>query len=312
MRVRPRLLAVLPVLSLVLVGCGGGDDTSSSSPGAADKGALVVGAANFSENTLLANMYAKVLEKAGYDVTIRSLQSREIFEPALEQGQIDVIPEYVGTLTEFLNKKLNGPTATPVASADLAQTVTGLRGLAERQGLAVFEPSQAADQNAFAVTTKFAADNGLTTLSDLSRYSGPLVLGGPAECPTRPFCQPGLASTYGLKFTGFRALDAGGPLTKRAIADGTVQLGLVFSSDGGIEANDLQVLTDDKGLQTVDNIVPVVNKSKADKPDIRAALDGVSKALTTEELIGLNKQIDVDRANPERVAEDYLQKEGLL
>jgi osmoprotectant transport system substrate-binding protein len=197
-------------------------------------GKVVVGAANFSENQILGNLYAEVLKAAGFDASVKPVTNREVYEPALERGEIQVMPEYAGTLTEFLNKKLNGPDAPALASSDLTATVAALRGLADRKGLKVLEPSQAADQNAFAVTRTFATANNLKTLSDLKNYKGTLVLGGPPECPTRPFCQPGLEKTYGLSFASFVSLDAGGPLTKAALKSGKVQLGLVFSSDGSL------------------------------------------------------------------------------
>ena len=197
-------------------------------------GKLVVGAANFSENQILANLYAVALEAAGFDPEVKPVTNREVYAPALERGEIDVMPEYVGTLTEFLNKKANGPEAEAVASGDLEATTAALRDLAGDVGLTVLEPSEAADQNAFAVTRAFAEANDLTTLSDLADYEGELVLGGPPECPTRPFCQPGLEETYGIEFSGFKALDAGGPLTKTALREGEIQVGLVFSSDGSL------------------------------------------------------------------------------
>ena len=198
------------------------------------KGRLVVGAANFSESTTLANLYADVLKAAGFDASVKSVSSREVYEPALEKGDLDVFPEYVGTLTEFLNKKANGAKATPKASGDLDATVAALRGLAGPRGLTVYTPAAAADQNAFAVTKNFAKANNLTKLSDLKKVKTKLVLGGPPECPTRPFCEPGLEKTYGLTFASFKTLDAGGPLTKAALKDGSIQVGLVFSSDGSL------------------------------------------------------------------------------
>jgi len=191
------------------------------------------------------------------------------------------------------------------------KTVSALKSLLEPKGVKVLTPSPATDQNAFAVTAKFATDNNLTTLSDLASYKGKLVLGGPSECPKRPFCQLGLERTYGLKFTGFQSLDTGGPLTKTAIKNGKVQIGLVFSSDGGIEALGLKVLEDDKGLQNADNVVPVVRSAKA-KADLTAALDKVSAALTTDELVALNKKADIDRQNPKQVAMDFLRSKGLI
>lgn len=195
-------------------------------------GSLTVGAANFSENITVAEIYAAVLRSAGYTVDVRTIGNRETYMPALIGGSVNIVPEYAGTVTEFLNKQINGANAAPLASGDLNATVAKLATLASQKGLTFGTPSAAQDQNAFAVTKAFADAHGVTTLSGLAKACGPIALGGPAECPDRPFCQPGLQSTYGLKFSEFRSLDAGGPLTKAAIRKGDVVLGLVFSSDG--------------------------------------------------------------------------------
>ncbi len=197
-------------------------------------GKLVVGAANFSESVTLANVYADALQAAGFDIEVKTLDSREVYEPALEKGDLDVFPEYVGSLTTFLNTKVNGPNAASKSSSDLDSTLANLRALAGPRGLTVYTPAAADDKNAFAVTKKFATDNNLTKLSDLKNVKTPLVLGGPAECPTRPFCQLGLEKTYGLKFASFKSLDAAGPITKQALQNGTIQVGLVLSSDGSL------------------------------------------------------------------------------
>jgi osmoprotectant transport system substrate-binding protein len=316
---RPRpvaLAAVLATAALVATGCGGSSSTSSSSSaspsasGAAGSGPVTIAAFNFGESQILANMYKSVLDKAGYQATVKSLTNREVVEPALEKGDLDVVAEYVGTLTDFLNKKDNGPDAASPATPDVAQTATALRALTGKRNLTVLTPSPATDQNAFAVTKDFATKNKLTTLSDLSGYTGKLSLGGPPECPTRPRCQPGLEKTYGLKFADFKSLDAGGPLTKQAIKGGQVDIGLVFSSDGGIDALGLQVLTDDKKLQTADNLVPVVRTDKAKEPLI-GALNKVSASMSTDELVKLNKRVDVDREDPATVAKDFLKTKGL-
>jgi osmoprotectant transport system substrate-binding protein len=194
-------------------------------------GKIVVGAANFSENEILANLYVEVLKKAGYSASVKNVQSREVYEPALEHGQLDVMPEYAATLTEFLNTKDNGPNAKPLASPDITTTVAALKTLGAKHGLTPLDPSTATDENAFAVRKDFAEANHLTKLSDLANYHGKLVLGGPPECPTRPFCELGLKQKYGITFTGFKALDAGGPVTVAAIRNSNVQIGLVFSSD---------------------------------------------------------------------------------
>jgi len=200
-------------------------------------GAISVGGANFTESTVLANIYADVLKAAGFDATVKQVGSRDLYLPALEKGaEIQAFPEYLATVTEAINKQVNGPNATAVASGDVQATLTAVKPLAQKKGLTFGTPSDAADENAFAVTQTLADKLKVTTLSELADAckDGSLVLGGPPECPTRPFCQPGLEKTYGLKFGNFTALDAGGPLTKAGIQQGKVSIGLVFSSDGAL------------------------------------------------------------------------------
>lgn len=199
-------------------------------------GAVTIGAANFSENQTVAELYKIALSAAGFTARVQTIGNRELYEPALEKGQLQVVPEYTGTLTEFLNPKVNGANPTPLASSDLDATVTALKGLGEKLGLSFGQPSQAADQNTFAVTKAFADKYGVTTLSDFARKcSGKeSVLGGPPECPQRPFCQVGLEKTYGITFGKFTSLDAGGPQTKSGLTTGTISIGLVFSSDAAL------------------------------------------------------------------------------
>jgi osmoprotectant transport system substrate-binding protein len=285
--------------------------SASSSP----VGTIVIGAANFGENEIIANLYALALEKAGFKATVKTVGAREIAEPALEKGSsgggVDVLPEYLATDTEYFNTTKNGKNATAVASGDVAKTLAAGQALANDYGVTFLTPSAAQDTNAFAVTAKFAAANHLTTLSDLAGYKGKLILGGPSECPTRPYCEPGLEHTYGLKFSSFKALDAGGPLTKAAIAQGKVTIGLVFSSDGGIAANGLQVLLDDKHLQNADNVVAAVKTSLASNAALVAALNTVDAALTTTDLVDLNKSVDVDHKDPAAVAKTYATSKGI-
>jgi osmoprotectant transport system substrate-binding protein len=196
-------------------------------------GAIKVGGSNFTESTVLANIYADVLKQAGFDASVQEVGNRELYLKALEAGDIQVFPEYLSTFTEFLD----ADESRQVASGDVDKTLAALKPLAEKAGLTVGEPSDAADQNAFAVTKKFADNLGVTTLSELGEACGSgLVLGGPTECPDRPFCQPGLEKTYGLKFDSFRELDTGGPLTKTGLKQGQISIGLVFSSDGALAA----------------------------------------------------------------------------
>jgi len=199
-------------------------------------GTVVVGAANFNESATLANIYALTLKGAGYTASVKTIGNRELYLPALQKGTVQVFPEYLGTLTEFLNKQQNGASPSPKASSDADATLAALTELGKKANLTFGKPSAAADQNAFAVTKKLADDQGLKTLSDFAeKCSGSAtILGGPPECTERPFCQPGLEKTYGIEFGKFVALDTGGPLTKTGLKTGKVTIGLVFSSDGGL------------------------------------------------------------------------------
>ncbi|MEV4543040.1 glycine betaine ABC transporter substrate-binding protein [Micromonospora echinaurantiaca] len=199
-------------------------------------GQIVVGAGNFSESQTLAELYKITLTAAGYQVRVQQIGSREIYEPALEKGEIQVVPEYAATMAEFLNTKANGQNAQPVSSPELDKTVTALKAAGDKVGIAFGAPSAAQDQNAFAVTKAFADKYGVSTLSDLAaKCSGQAtVLAGPPECPQRPKCQAGLVEVYDFKAGSFSSLDAGGPQTKNALKTGAASVGLVFSSDGAL------------------------------------------------------------------------------
>jgi osmoprotectant transport system substrate-binding protein len=304
LRVRVGVVALVG-LTLLTGACASDDEG-----GGGGARTMVVGSAPFAESVILANMYAKALEAKGYTVQLKSgLGQREIYLPALEKGGrdngIDLVPEYVGTLLEFVNKNAGE------ASGDLDKTVSKLRERLEPLGISALTPSPAADQNAFAVTRATADQYQLKKLSDVTRVAGDLTLGAGAECPTRPFCLPGLEKTYGLKFKGFRALDSCGPRTVEALANNDVQIGLVCSSQGAVAARDLVVLEDDKKLQTVDNIVPAIRKELA-TDEVTEVLNRISSELNTADLTLLNKRVEIDKEDPAVVAESWLRDHGLL
>src|SRR5690554_2256276 len=207
------------------------EQAGMSLPETGDDQDIVIGAANFTENITLAEIYAEVLDEIGYDTDVREIGNRETYLPALTGGEIDIVPEYAATFAEFLD----GDVDNVVASGDIDQTVTALAPLAEAQGLVIGQAADAQNQNAYAVTQGFQDQYGVTTLSELAEACGEgIVLGGPPECPERLFCQPGLENEYGIVVAEFRSLDAGGPLTKTAITTGEVAVGMVFSSDGAL------------------------------------------------------------------------------
>ncbi len=301
---RARALVALALVPTMAAAC-----SSESESAAPATKTVVVGSAPFSESVILANIYAGALENEGYRVTVRKgLGQREIYLPALQQGGanngIDLVPEYVGTLLEFVNRNAGE------ATGDVDESVRKLRGRLQDMGLTALNPSPATDQNAFAVTRATADRLRLRKLSDLTPVAGNMTLGAGPECPARPFCQPGLERTYGLKFRTFRPLDSGGPRTIEALKAGDIDVGLVFTSSAAVADPGLVVLEDDKRLQTADNIVPAIRQDVVDDR-IRSVLNKVSAALTTSDLIQLNKRADVDKEDPEALAREWLQQHGL-
>ncbi|MGO4422139.1 ABC transporter substrate-binding protein, partial [Streptomyces sp. MCAF7] len=237
---------------------------------------------------------------------------RELYEPSLEKGEIDVVPEYAATMAEYLNLKKNGPKAKPVASSDVDATVKVLRELAEPRGLKALEPGEAVDQNAFAVRKDFASEHSLKTLSDLGKSKQKIKLAAGDECPKRPFCQPGLEKTYGIDITGIDPLDIGSVQAKQAVKDGKDEMLLTTSTDATLDQFGLVLLADDKKLQNADNVLPVVNAKSAGSEKIAKALNKLNKVLTTADLTELNKKVDSERLKASDVAKDYLKEKGLV
>jgi osmoprotectant transport system substrate-binding protein len=304
---RKGALGVALVALLLAGACGSSKKTTApTATTAANKPAITVASFNFGESEILAQMYAQALQAKGYKVTVKDkLGNREVVEPALERGEIDLVPEYAATVLEFLNK------GAGEASSDLSTTVSKLGERYKDKSVSVLTPSTAQDGNAFAVTQATATKYKLKTLSDVAPVAGQMVLGGPPECPQRPFCQAGLSSKYGLKFKSFKSTDAGGPLTKAALDNGDIQLGLIFSSDASIVVKNYVVLDDDKHLQATDNVVPVIRTDKA-TDDVKNILNKVSAALDTTKLVSLNKSVDVDHMDPADVAKKFLTDNSLL
>ena len=296
------------LLALLLLGaCGGpgGDEPSEDTDagGGGDKGTVTVGSDSFAEAQIVGEMYAQVLENAGYTVERQlDLESREVRLPAMEDGEIDIAPEYLASLLSVLD-----PKATP--TSDPEEVATELEPLLSERGLETLEPSDVVDTNAFVVTQETADEHGLTTVGDLAHVAGDMVLGAPAECPKRPFCIPGLKDVYGVEFGEFKPLEYGATVT--ALEGGAIDVGLLFSTDGTIADKGFVVLEDDKGLQAADNITPLVRSEILDG-EIEALLNEVSAAITEDEITELNKRANVDVEDPATLAEEFLTDAGLI
>lgn len=286
--------ATLVALALLAAACGSGEDS-----GTKDGPTITIGSGNFPESELLGEIYAQILESEGYSVERKlNTGNREVYATALEGGQLDLLPEYVGTALAF-----KGGTPT----ADAAATAENLREVWAADGIAVLEPAPAEDKNGIVVRRDTADALGLSKISDLASHTD-LVFGGPPECPEREFCLIGLTDVYGLSFAEFKPLDTGGPLTVAALEGDEIQVALLFTSDGVIAAKELVLLDDDKGLQPADNVTPVIRQEIVDAygDDLVNALNRASAALDLDELIEMNRRMGVDGDDPELVAKDWI------
>lgn len=309
-------LAAAGALMLATAGCG--DDledpeAGSGDNGGGDKGSVVVGGQDFTESQILAAIYEKLLTGEGYDVETKLVTTRDVYLPELAGGNVDIVPDYLAGITDFLNSEANGPDAELVSSNDVDETLAALEPLAEAQGIAILPPSEATNQNAFFVTTEFAEANDLETLSDFAALGQPIKLGGPEDCAGRADCQGGLESVYGFEITELVPLGFGSPQVKDAVLNGEVQLGETGTTDGTLGEMGLTLLEDDKGIQPAQNLTPAVNAEfLADNPDLEELFNELSDALSTEDLAEMNVKVDLERQKPADVAQEFLEGKGLL
>ena len=299
-----RSIGLLAVVPLVLSACVGSGPTEGDVRG---DDAVTVASFNFPESVLLAELYAQAMEAGGFRVHREiALGPRELVMPALVGGLIEFVPEYAGSGLQFLA----GSAAT---SPDLAADYRLFTDRLAELDVTALDASPAEDQNGFAVTTETADRYGLRTLSNLAAVSHELVFGGPLECTTRPFCLPGLERRYGIVFGNVLSnLDVGGPRTVAALAEGTIDVGLLFTSDGSIELNDFVLLRDDLDLQPAENVTPVIRSDALARfgPGLAERVNAVSELLSTDELRSMNAEV-ARGADPVAIASDWLASNGL-
>lgn len=290
------LVAAAVALTVGLTACG---DDSESEPGGGSKGDIKVGAFDFPEGRLLANVYVAALNKAGYNASVVQLSQREAVQLALQKGDIDVVPEYVSSSLNFYKAES--------ATSDSAKNLSELKTLASAKGVTYLTPSPATDNYAYVVSKDFSDTNSITTVSQLATYSQktPVAMGGSQECRDRSYCKLGLEKTYGMKIGAYKVI----VLSSQPAVDGLIkndyQVAVFNSSDGVLATNPVVTLEDDKGLNPDDYIVPAVNAKKV-TPELETALNDVSSKLTQEELLRMNKETQNDRRPFDKVAEDFV------
>jgi osmoprotectant transport system substrate-binding protein len=306
---RPRftglaLGAMLVALTIVLAACGSSSKPSSSTNTSAPtaKTKINVGQKDFAGAVLLSQLYGQALAAKNFDVKYTNLGPTEVTYKALKDGNIDLYGEYQGTMLTYLGGTPTGDAAK--VNADLQAKVAADKNKAS-------SPSTALDVNGFYVTKDTATKYHLTKLSDLTAVAPQLVFGGPAECETRPLC---LGTTeqqlYNLKFKTVKKLDAGGPITTKALKEGSIQVGLLFTGSSVIDPS-FQLLTDDKGLQPADDAIAVW-RTAVDSPALDAVISAVNAKLDTAAYNKMALQIFNDKADPSDVAKTWLSDNGLI
>ena len=298
-------VALIAASLLGLTACGSSEDplASSAPSGSASAGGsggpIVVGGANFSESTLLAEIYAGALKAKGIDATTKpNIGSREIYLRALEDNSVQVFPEYTGALAFNYDKEFTGTDPDEVY-AKVQQVLP--------KTLTVLDKSAAEDNDSIVVTKETAAKYNLKSIADLKAVANDLTLTAPPEFKGRPQGIPGLEKTYGVTFRSFRPLTGQGIV--QALKNGQADVANIYSTDPAIAANDFLALEDTKKNFGSQNIVPLVRADRAE--EVKAALNAVSAKLTTEAISDLLTQTDIDKKDPKIVAQEFLTDNGL-
>jgi osmoprotectant transport system substrate-binding protein len=288
---------VLAASSLVLAGC-------SSSPASTAKPSIAIGSANFSENVILADIYGQALADNGYQVSYHlNIGVRAAYIPALEKGNVNLIPEYSGSILDFLDNK---------ATANSPSGVEAALKKALPKGLTALNSSTAADSDSLNVTPAFAKANDLKSIADLKKLSSFTLAANP-EFQTRPDGIAGLEKIYGLNNIKFDAInDGGGPQTLSALLNNTVQVADIYSTTPSILASKLVTLTDPKSLFAAQEVVPIVSTSKVNAK-LTSVLNKVSAALTTKDLLQLNTEVSgASKTDPAVAAKNWLKQANLF
>jgi osmoprotectant transport system substrate-binding protein len=292
---------------LALSACGGGDpletdDNGEDASPAGENGALVVGSQQYYSNTIIAEIYAQVLEQEGYEIQREyEIGQREVYIPELEAGAIDVFPEYTGNLLDYFD---------PENEPGEADAVHAALGDALPEGLQALDYAEATDQDSYVVTEDFAEEHDLTTVADLAEVDEDLSIAANSEFETRPYGIEGLAETYGVELDLVPVEDSGGPLTLGALLDGEVEVANIYSADPAIEDNDLFILEDTESLVLPQNVVPIVSQSVDDAA--RDAINEVQAVLDQQELLDINSHSQSTQDSPADVAQWWLEDQGML
>jgi osmoprotectant transport system substrate-binding protein len=313
MKRQRKVVAAIVVLALGLMATACGDDDDSATADERSGPTVQIGAQDFGESAILAEIYKQALEGDGFKADIQPLGGfRDLLFAAFKSGDVNLAPDYLASELEFLNEQAGGEPG--VATSDVDETLGLLEPFLDDNDppLVAFTPSDAVDTNSFVVTQETADELGLETLSDLAEKGQDLTLGAPQDCEENAFCIPGLKEVYGLDMTAnFTPLDTG--VIATSLGEGAIDVGLLFSTDGRIADEGWVLLEDDKQMLAADNVLPVATKELSDAygDDLATLLDNVSAELTTDDLTELNKRYDIDKEDAADIASDWLSEHDL-
>ena len=285
------------------------------SSGGYSGGPIIIGSQQYYSNEIIAELYAQMMEKTGLTVTRQyQIGQREVYLPELEAGKIHVIPEYGGNLLEYYSK--TSASGSPTAAATPSRTASDTASIQDTllrtlpHSLTVLNPAEATDQDSLTVTKATAQAHSLTSIGDLASLGRPITIAANSEFATRPYGPKGLKAVYGVDASVTPVEDSGGPLTVKALTDGTVDVADIYSSDPAIGAKDLVILSDPQMLILPQNVTPLVSASL---PAIAAtAINRVSALLTPDELRSLNQRSTGEKLSSKTIATDWLTSKKLL
>lgn len=297
-------MVLLVAGSVALAACGSGADDPTVEP----RGEAVrVASFNFPESVLLGEMLAQALEARDVPVErVLDLGPREVVQPALQLGVVDVVPEYLGSLLDFV--ALGQGTAT----VDVETNVARLRSVLDGRDVLVLEPGPAENTNVVVLGPRRARELRVRTIGGLEPVAGGLSFAGPPECPDRALCLPGLEEVYGLEFREF-VPQASTAVRAEQLRRGEVDVALLFSTDAVLVGEDFVVLADDRDLQPAENILALARGEVVDRHGSGATevLEDVTARLTTTVLARLNQRVADGEESIEQVAADHLSRVGL-
>ncbi|WP_314424824.1 ABC transporter substrate-binding protein [uncultured Microbacterium sp.] len=294
-------VGLVAAAALALTACGSSESLGEPADSGESSGgdAIVVGSQAYYSNEIIAEIYAQALEAADLTVDRQfSIGQRDAYMPDVESGEIDVFPEYTGSLLEYISDDEVTVTSPDDVYAALQEALP--------ESLTALDFAEASDQDSYTVLKSFAEENGLTTIGDLAKVTSPVTIGAAPEFEQRPYSPAAAKEVYGVDL----AFSATGPTTLESLLAGEIQVADIYTADPAFETEEIVALEDPENLIISSNVVPIVSSDVAD--EVSDVLNAISAKLTAEELVALNVLSTVDQESPEDIATKWLEDNDLV